>query len=50
MRDVGEFEKMNKVYHEFFEAGQEPARVTIQSPSPITGVDIEIEVTAVISD
>ena len=48
MRDVGEFEKMNKVYREFFESGQEPARVTIQSPSPIKGVVIEIEVTAVV--
>ena len=50
MRDVGEFEKMNEIYREFFESGQEPARVTIQSPSPITGVDIEIEVTAIIPD
>ena len=50
MRDVGEFEKMDNVYRDFFESGQEPARVTIQSPSPIAGIDIEIEVTAVISD
>lgn len=50
MRDVSEFEKMNKVYREFFKSGQEPARVTIQAPSPIAGVDIEIEVTAVVSE
>ena len=47
MRDVGEFERMNKVYREFFKSGHEPARVTIQAPSPITGIDIEIEVTAI---
>ena len=50
MRDVGEFARMDRVYREFFESGQEPARVTIQSPSPIAGIDIEIEVIAVISD
>ena len=50
MRDVREFETMDKVYREFFEPGKEPARVTIQSPSPISGVDIEIEVTAVVTD
>ena len=50
MRDAREFETMDKVYREFFEPGKEPARVTIQSPSPISGVDIEIEVTAVVTD
>lgn len=50
MRDVGMFERMNQVYREFFESGKEPARVTIQSPSPISGIDIEIEVTAVVVD
>lgn len=49
MRDVGEFERMDKVYGEFFKSGHEPARVTIQAPSPIAGIDIEIEVTAVVS-
>jgi 2-iminobutanoate/2-iminopropanoate deaminase len=46
MRDVTKFEDMNKVYREYFKKGQEPARVTIQAPSPIQDIDIEIEVTA----
>ena len=50
MRDVGEFNQMDRIYRKYFKPGQEPARVTIQSPSPIAGINIEIEVTAVISD
>jgi len=50
MRDVGDFDKMDHVYREYFEKGLEPARVTIQSASPINGIDIEIEVTALIAD
>ena len=49
MRDVGDFEQMDKVYRTFFKKGNEPARVTIQSPSPIAGIDVEIEVTAIAS-
>jgi 2-iminobutanoate/2-iminopropanoate deaminase len=48
MRDVSDFDKMNQVYREYFRKGQEPARVTVQAPSPIKGVDIEIEATAVL--
>jgi 2-iminobutanoate/2-iminopropanoate deaminase len=47
MRDVSEFGEMNRVYREYFRNGEEPARVTVQAPSPIEGIDIEIEVTAV---
>jgi len=47
MRDVSKFGEMNAVYREYFEEGEEPARVTVQAPSPIEGIDIEIEVTAV---
>lgn len=47
MRDIGGFDEMNQIYREYFTKGQEPTRVAIQSPSPIEGVDIEIEVTAV---
>jgi len=47
MRDVSKFDEMNTVYREYFEEGQEPARVTIQAPSPIAEIDIEIEVIAV---
>jgi 2-iminobutanoate/2-iminopropanoate deaminase len=46
MRDVTEFDEMNKVYREYFKEGQEPARATVQAPSPIEGIDVEIEVTA----
>ena len=48
MRDVTDFDKMNQVYREYFTKGQEPARVTIQALSPIEGIEIEIEVTAVL--
>jgi 2-iminobutanoate/2-iminopropanoate deaminase len=46
MRDVAHFDEMNKVYRTYFADGEEPARVTIQAPSPLPGIDIEIEVTA----
>lgn len=49
MRDLSKFREMNTVYREYFEKGEEPARVTVQAPSPIDEVDIEIEVTAVIA-
>ncbi|MBY8983606.1 MAG: RidA family protein [Candidatus Lokiarchaeota archaeon] len=48
MRKLKEFDKMNQVYREYFENGQEPARVTIQAKSPIKNIDIEIEVTALL--
>jgi len=48
MRDVDDFDKMDRVYREYFTEGQEPARVTIQALSPIEGINIEIEVTAVL--
>lgn len=48
MRDVGDFERMEQVYRTFFKKGAEPARVTVQSPSPIDGIDVEIEATALI--
>ena len=50
MRDKNDFDEMNKVYREYFREGEEPARVTVQALSPIEKVDIEIEVTAIISD
>jgi 2-iminobutanoate/2-iminopropanoate deaminase len=46
MRDVSKFGEMNRVYREYFRKSEEPARVTVQAPSPIEGIDIEIEVTA----
>jgi 2-iminobutanoate/2-iminopropanoate deaminase len=49
MRDLSKFREMNAVYREYFGEGEEPARVTVQAASPIEGIDIEVEVTAVIS-
>lgn len=49
MRDVGKFGEMDAVYREYFGEGEEPARVTVQAPSPLSEVDIEIEVTAAVS-
>lgn len=46
MRDVTQFDEMNKVYRTYFKDGQEPARVTVQAPSPLPGIDIEIKVVA----
>jgi 2-iminobutanoate/2-iminopropanoate deaminase len=48
MRDASRLGEMNAVYREYFEEGEEPARATVQAPSPIAGVDIEIEVTAIV--
>ena len=48
MRDVNDFDKMNQVYRECFTRGREPARVTVQVPSPMKEFDIEIEVIAVL--
>jgi 2-iminobutanoate/2-iminopropanoate deaminase len=49
MRDPSKFGEMDAVYREYFEEGEEPARVTVQAPSPIEKVDVEVEVTAVVS-
>ncbi len=46
MRDVRKFGEMNAIYMEYFKEGTEPTRVTVQAPSPIEKVDIEIEATA----
>lgn len=49
MRDLSKFGEMDAVYREYFEEGEEPARVTVQAPSPVEKVDVEVEVTAVVS-
>jgi 2-iminobutanoate/2-iminopropanoate deaminase len=46
MREIKDFNQMNRVYREYFKKGQEPARVTIQAVSPIENIAIEIEVIA----
>jgi len=48
MRDISDFKEMNAAYRKYFKEGEEPARATVQAPSPIEGIDVEIEVTAVI--
>jgi 2-iminobutanoate/2-iminopropanoate deaminase len=50
MRDVSEFENMERVYRTYFTHGNEPARITIQAPSPLNEINIEIEVTAVVNN
>ena len=50
MRDVSQFEEMNRIYRRYFREGEEPARVTVQAASPIAGIDIEIEVTALTNE
>jgi len=47
MKDVNDFDEINKVYKEFFKKGEEPARVAIQAKSPIKGIDVEIEAIAI---
>ncbi|KKM02389.1 hypothetical protein LCGC14_1784920 [marine sediment metagenome] len=48
MRNIKDFNQMNRVYREYFNKGQEPARVTFQAISPIENIDIEIEATALL--
>lgn len=49
-RDLSNRKEINEVlYRKYFTPGQEPTKVSVQAPSPIEGIDIEIEVTAVTS-
>ncbi len=48
LRNVKDRHAVNQIYCEYFTKGQEPAKVTVQAPSPIESIDIEIEVTAVL--
>ena len=50
LRNAVDFDAMNDIYRQYFAKGLEPARVTVQAQSPIQGVDIEIEVTAIVSN
>ncbi|RLE47302.1 RidA family protein [Candidatus Woesearchaeota archaeon] len=50
MKDIADFDEINKVYKEFFNEGEAPARVAIQALSPIKGVDVEIEAVAVVEE
>lgn len=46
-RNADDRKEINKIYKQYFIPGQEPAKVSVQALSPIEGIDIEIEVTAV---
>jgi len=46
MRDVVEFDAMNQVYAEYFQRSTAPTRVTIQAPSPLPGINVEIDAVA----
>src|SRR3990167_1501733 len=47
-RNIKDRREINEVYKLYFTPGQEPAKVSVQAPSPIEGIDVEIEATAVI--
>ena len=50
MRNINQFDEMNKVYRRYFVDGGEPARVAIQAQSPLPGIDIEIEAVAMVNE
>lgn len=47
MRDTKCRKDINEVYAQYFKPGTEPVKVSIQATSPVPGIDIEIEATAV---
>ncbi len=47
MRDTKDRKEINEAYATYFEQGTEPAKVSIQAPSPVPDIDIEIEATAI---
>lgn len=47
MRDVALRKEINEVYVTYFEEGTEPAKISIQAPSPVPGIDVEIDATAI---
>ena len=49
-RNVDDRQQINEVYKQYFTPGQEPAKVSVQASSPISGIDVEIEVTAITDD
>jgi len=49
MRDTKYRKEINEVYAGYFEKGTEPVKVSIQAPSPIPGINIEIEATAIVN-
>ncbi len=49
-RNPEDRKNINEIYKQYFTKGQEPAKVSIQAPSPIEGINIEIEVIAVFKE
>lgn len=47
MRDTAFRHEINEVYATYFPEGSEPAKVSVQAPSPVPGIDVEIEVVAI---
>ena len=45
-RNVEDRKEINAIFKQYFTLGQEPAKVSVQAPSPITGIDVEIEAIA----
>jgi enamine deaminase RidA (YjgF/YER057c/UK114 family) len=48
LRDASHLDSMDRVYREYFGAGQERATATVQTPSPIAGADTETDVAAAV--
>ena len=48
LTDMSNFSKVNKVYGSYFEKGHEPARTTIEVSGLPLGVDVEIDMIAVV--
>lgn len=46
-RHAKDRKEINDAYKQYFTPGQEPAKVSVQAASPIEGVDVEIEATAI---
>ena len=49
MRNLNDFNGMNQVYSEYFNSGEEPARVVVKAESPLENIDIEIKVIALVN-
>ena len=48
LTDMSNFSKVNEVYGSYFEKGHEPARTTIEVSGLPLGVDVEIDMIAVV--
>lgn len=46
-RNATDRKDINEIYKKYFTKGEEPAKVSVQAPSPISGIDIEIETIAI---